>query len=314
MPAGCRPSSRAMTADLAFDLDFPVGAGACVELSPLVRRVVAGNPSPYTFKGTNSYIVGRGKVAILDPGPDLPEHVDALLDAVRGETVTHIVVSHTHRDHSPASRALKAATGAQIVGCGVHRSARPLAESEINLLEASADAEYRPDLELAEGHAVEGPGWRLGAVETPGHMANHVCFALPQERALFSADHVMAWSTSIVAPPDGSMSDFMASLEKLRGREEAVYWPGHGGPVKDPQRFVRALAHHRRQRETSILNRLAAGDRKIGEIVPAIYQGLAPPLRGAAGLSVFAHLEDLVARGVVASDGPPTLTGEYRLA
>ena len=145
-------------------------------------------------------------------------------------------------------------------------------------------------------------------------MANHLAFALPQERALFSADHVMAWSTSIVAPPDGSMSDFLASLEKLRGREEAIYWPGHGGPVKEPARFVRALAHHRRQRETSILNRLAAGDRRIEHIVPAIYQGLKPALLGAAGLSVFAHLEDLVSRGVVASDGPPTLTAEYRLA
>jgi glyoxylase-like metal-dependent hydrolase (beta-lactamase superfamily II) len=303
-----------MSNDLAFDLDFPVAPGACVELSPLVRRVVANNPSPYTFTGTCSYIVGRGKVAILDPGPDLPEHVEALLDAVRGETVTHILVSHTHRDHSPASRAVKAATGAPVVGCSTRRSARPLAVGEANPLEASADAEYRPDLVLGEGDAVEGPGWRLEAVETPGHMANHLCFALPQERALFSADHVMAWATSFIGPPDGSMSDYMASLDKLRGRDEAIYWPGHGGPVKDPQRFVRALAHHRRQRETSILNRLAAGDRKVQEIVPAIYQGLAPALRGAAGLSVFAHLEDLVARGLVASEGPPTLQGAYRLA
>ncbi|HKH34377.1 MAG TPA: MBL fold metallo-hydrolase [Beijerinckiaceae bacterium] len=303
-----------MSNDLTFDLDFPVGAGACIEVSPLVRRIVAGNPSPYTFTGTCSYIVGRGRVAILDPGPDLPGHVAALLNAVRGETVTHIVVSHTHRDHSPASRAIKAATGAPIVGCSPHRSARPLAEGEVNTLEASGDTEHRPDLELTEGDAIEGPGWRLEAVETPGHMANHLAFALPQERALFSADHVMAWSTSIVAPPDGSMSDFMASLEKLRGRDEAIYWPGHGGPVKEPARFVRALAHHRRQRETSILNRLAAGDRRIEHIVPAIYQGLKPALLGAAGLSVFAHLEDLVSRGVVASDGPPTLTAEYRLA
>jgi len=303
-----------MSNDLTFDLDFPVGAGACIEVSPLVRRIVAGNPSPYTFTGTCSYIVGRGRVAILDPGPDLPGHVAALLNAVRGETVTHIVVSHTHRDHSPASRAIKAATGAPIVGCSPHRSARPLAEGEVNTLEASGDTEHRPDLELTEGDAIEGPGWRLEAVETPGHMANHLAFALPQERALFSADHVMAWSTSIVAPPDGSMSDFMASLEKLRGRDEAIYWPGHGGPVKEPARFVRALAHHRRQRETSILNRLAAGDRRIEHIVPAIYQGLKPALLGAAGLSVFAHLEDLVSRGVVASDGPPTLTGEYRLS
>ena len=302
-----------MSNDLTFDLDFPVGAGACIEVSPLVRRIVAGNPSPYTFTGTCSYIVGRGRVAILDPGPDLPGHVAALLNAVRGETVTHIVVSHTHRDHSPASRAIKAATGAPIVGCSPHRSARPLAEGEVNTLEASGDTEHRPDLELTEGDAIEGPGWRLEAVETPGHMANHLAFALPQERALFSADHVMAWSTSIVAPPDGAMGPYMASLEKLRSRSESVYWPGHGGPVRDPGRFVRGLIGHRRAREASILKWLASGDRTIPAIVRATYQGLAPALVGAAGLSVMAHLEDLVGRGLVATDGPPSLDGTYRL-
>ena len=242
------------------------------------------------------------------------DRLEALLAAVRGETVTHILVSHTHRDHSPASRALKAATGAPIVGCSVHRSARALSPGESNALEASADLAYAPDLELHEGDAVEGPGWRLEAVETPGHMANHLCFALAEERALFSADHVMAWATSFIGPPDGAMSDFMASLDKLRRRDETLYWPGHGGPVTEPQRMVRALAHHRRQRETSILNRLAAGDRTIAEMVPAIYQGLKPALAGAAGLSVFAHLEDLVARGIVSTEGPPTPQAEYRLA
>jgi glyoxylase-like metal-dependent hydrolase (beta-lactamase superfamily II) len=303
-----------MSQSLTFDIDFPVEPGACSELSPLVRRIVADNPSAFTFTGTCSYIVGRGEVAIIDPGPDKSAHVAALLDAVRGETVTHIVVSHTHRDHSPAARAIKAATGAPIVGCSAHRSARALGVGETNTLEASGDLDHKPDEELREGNVVEGPGWRLEAIETPGHMANHLCFALPEERTLFSADHVMAWATSVIAPPDGSMSAFMASLEKLRARDDALYWPGHGGPVKEPQRFVRALAHHRRQREVSILGRLAAGDRSIGAIVPAIYQGLAPALHGAAGLSVFAHLEDLVARGVVASDGPPTLEAEYRLA
>ena len=303
-----------MPNDLTFDLDFPVGAGACIAVSPLVRRIVADNPGPYTFTGTCSYVVGRGQVAIVDPGPDSPAHVEALLAAVRGETVTHILVSHTHRDHSPASRALKAATGAAIVGCSVHRSARALSPGESNALEASADLAYAPDLELHEGDAVEGPGWRLEAVATPGHMANHLCFALAEERALFSADHVMAWATSFIGPPDGAMSDFMASLDKLRRRDETLYWPGHGGPVTEPQRMVRALAHHRRQRETSILNRLAAGDRTIAEMVPAIYQGLKPALAGAAGLSVFAHLEDLVARGIVSTEGPPTPQGQYRLA
>jgi glyoxylase-like metal-dependent hydrolase (beta-lactamase superfamily II) len=303
-----------MADDLVFDTQFPVKSGECVRISPLVRRIVANNPGPFTFKGTCSYIVGRDRVAIIDPGPDLPGQVEALLDAVRGETVTHILVSHTHRDHSPAARALKDATGATIVGCSPHRSARPLAIGEVHALEASADKDYAPDQQLREGDTVEGPGWRLVTVETPGHMANHLAFALPEERALFSADHVMAWATTVIAPPDGSMSDYIASLQKLQGRDEAIYWPGHGGPVRDPQRLVRALIHHRRQREASILARLNAGDRTVAAIVASIYVGLNPALVGAAGLSVFAHLEDLVGRGLVVTDGAPSLTGDYRVA
>ena len=302
-----------MADDLSFDIRSPAQAGECVRVSPLVRRIIAGNPGPITFTGTCSYIVGAGKVAIIDPGPDLPGHVAALLGAVRNETVTHVFVTHTHRDHSPAAAAIKAATGAAIVGCGPHRHARPLFTGEVNSLEASSDKDYAPDRELGDGDAVEGDGWTLAALATPGHMANHLAFSLVEEKALFSGDHVMAWSTTVVAPPDGSMSEFMASLDKLRGRDETVYWPGHGGPVTEPQRFVRALVHHRRQREASILNRLAAGDRTIPEIVAAIYQGLDPALVGAASLSVFAHLEDLVARREAATDGAPALNGQYRL-
>lgn len=301
-----------MADDLTFDTRPPAKAEECVRVSALVRRVVANNPGPITFTGTCSYIVGTGRVAIIDPGPDMPDHVEAILQAVRGETVTHILVTHTHRDHSPAAAAIKAATGAAIVGCAPHRSARPLFSGEVNTLEASSDKDYAPDRELNEGDAVEGPGWTLEALATPGHMANHLAFALPEEKALFSGDHVMAWSTTVVAPPDGSMSEFMASLDKLRGREETIYWPGHGGPVQEPQRFVRALSHHRRQREASILNRLRAGDRTIPEIVAAIYQGLNPALLGTAGLSVFAHLEDLVAKGQAAVEGLPALDSEYR--
>ena len=303
-----------MADDLTFDTRPPARSGECLQVSPLVRRSVAGNPGPITFTGTCSYIVGRGQVAILDPGPDIPEHVVALLAAVRGETVTHVLVSHTHRDHSPAARPIQAATGAAVVGCGPHRKARPLELGEVNHLEGSADRDYRPDQELCEGESVEGPGWRLTAVETPGHTANHLCFALAVEQALFSADHVMAWATPFIGPPDGSMRDYMASLEKLRGRAETIYWPGHGGPVREPQRLVRALINHRRQREASILGRLAAGDRTVAAIVPTIYQGLAPAVVGLAGFSVFAHLEDLVSRGIVATEGPPTLDAEYRLA
>jgi glyoxylase-like metal-dependent hydrolase (beta-lactamase superfamily II) len=306
-------ASGRMSDDLTFDRDFPAQAGDCTALSPLVRRVVAPNPGPFTFTGTCSYIVGRGRVAIVDPGPDLAEHVAALRAAVRGETVTHIVVSHTHRDHSPAARTLKAATGAPIVGCGKHRAARALAPGEGDRLEASGDTDHAPDHELREGEVLSGPGWTLQTVETPGHMANHLCFALAEESALFSADHVMAWSTSVVAPPSGSMRDYMGSLEKLARRDERVYWPGHGGPVRKPQPYVRALLAHRRQREAAILARLAAGDRTIARLVGSIYAGLAPALQGAAALSVLAHLEDLVSRGVVATDGPPALASEYRL-
>ena len=302
-----------MADDLSFDIRSPAQAGECVRVSPLVRRIIANNPGPITFTGTCSYIVGTGKVAIIDPGPSLPGHVEALLGEVRNETVTHVFVTHTHRDHSPAAAAIRAATGAAIVGCGRHRPARALFTGEVNPLEASSDKDYAPDRELGDGDAVEGDGWTLAALATPGHMANHLAFSLVEEKALFSGDHVMAWSTTVVAPPDGSMSEFMASLDKLRGRDETVYWPGHGGPVTEPQRFVRALVHHRRQREASILNRLAAGDSTIPEIVAAIYQGLNPALVGAAGLSVFAHLEDLVARGQAATDGVPALDGRYRL-
>ncbi len=300
--------------DLAFDLDFSAPPETCVSVSPLVRRIVAGNGGPFTFTGTCSYVVGRGRVAIVDPGPDRPDHVDALMAAVAGETVTHIVVTHTHVDHSPASRLLQAATGAPIVGCGPHRAARALAAGEANTMEGSGDLLYRPDRELREGESVAGPGWTLTALATPGHTANHLAFALPEEQALFSGDHVMAWSTTIVGPPDGSMTAFMASLEALRGRTDRVYWPGHGGPVREPERFVRALIGHRRAREASILHRLQAGDRRIEEIVAAIYPGLKPALLGAAGLSVFAHLEDLVGRGVATTDGAPRLDGAYGVA
>ena len=306
------PASRARIAPPKHDRAFESAAGQLVELTPLVRRMVAGNGGPFTFTGTCSYVIGRGQVAILDPGPDDPAHVAALLHALRAETVTHVIVTHTHRDHSPAVPAIKAATGAIVAGCAPHFAARELALGEINRLDASADHDYRPEIGLADGDVVEGQGWRLEALATPGHTANHLAFALPEEAALFSGDHVMAWSTSIVAPPDGSMADYMASLEKLRGREDRLYWPGHGGPLRQPERYLRALMHHRRQREHSILGRVKAGDRTIPAVVAQVYEGLDPRLTGAAALSVFAHLEDLVARGLVACiNGPVTLGGEF---
>lgn len=304
-----------MSDEIEFDRGATTPPGEVARLSPLVRRIIAGNGGPMTFTGTCSYIVGQGTVAIIDPGPDDPGHVERLLAAVAGETVSHIVVTHTHRDHSPAVPALKAATGAIVVGCGPHRAARGLAEGESNRLDAAADRDYAPEFAMADGDTIAGPGWRLSAVETPGHTANHLAFTLPEEATLFSGDHVMAWSTTIVAPPDGSMAAYMASIEKLRGMEHERYWPGHGEAVTEPQRFLRGLVQHRRQREAAILGRLRAGDERIAEMVPPIYQGLPPALHGAAALSVLAQLEDLVLRGLVQCDEPlPMLASRYRPA
>ena len=209
-----------------------------------------------------SYIVGRGKVAIIDPGPDDDAHIAALLDAVRGETVTDIFVTHTHRDHSPAVPKIKAKTGATVYAEGPHRPARPLHIGEASRLDASADMDFRPDVALADGAVVAGGGWTIEAMATPGHTANHMAFAFKEADLIFSGDHVMAWSTSIVAPPDGAMSDYMASLEKLARRSEPIYLPGHGGPVRDAPRFVQSYIHHRQAREASILRRLGKGARR----------------------------------------------------
>jgi len=300
--------------DIPFEREFETNPGLVDEIAPQLRRILAPNPSPFTFKGTCSYIVGRGRVAIVDPGPALAEHIAALLAAVRNETVTHVVVTHTHRDHSPAATAIREATGAPIVGCGPHRPFRSWLEGETRPSESGADHGYRPDQDMADGDTITGPGWTLTAVATPGHTANHLAFALAEDNALLSGDHVMAWSTTVVAPPDGSMTAYMASLARLQGRDEATYWPGHSGPVRDPKSYLRARIHHRRQREVAILGRLQAGDSNISSIVTELYKTLNPALRPAAALSVFAHIEDLVGRGLVVAEGPPTLTAEYRLA
>lgn len=303
-----------MADDIPFERTDVAVPGEAEQLSPLIRRVLCNNPGPFTFKGTVTYVIGRGRVAIVDPGPDDPAHLAAVMNAVRGETVEAILVTHTHRDHSPGTAALKAATGATVYAEGPHRASRALHEGETNTMDASGDRDFAPDVALADGEVVSGNGWTLEGVFTPGHCANHMAFSLREENTLLSGDHVMAWSTSIVAPPDGSMGDYMASLAKLRARDEALFWPGHGGPVKDPQRFMRALAHHRLQREAAIIRRLGAGDSLIPDIVAAIYEGLDPRLKGAAALSVFAHIEDLVERGVVTTDGAPALTSAFKVA
>jgi len=286
-------------------------AGELTRVSPLVRRLIANNPSPFTFTGTCSYLVGEEEVAIIDPGPLDEPHIEALLRAANGRRIAHILVTHTHRDHSPAAARIKAATGAPILGAHPYRP-RPGLAGMLKGLDASHDLSYAPDLVLQEGARIEGRGYTLEAVATPGHAANHLCFALREENCLFSGDHVMAWSTSIVAPPDGSMGDYMASLEKLRGRHEAIFWPGHGGPVREPQRWTRALAHHRRQREASILARVEAGDATVSQIVATVYENLKPALVRAASLSTLAHLEDLVGSGLVAIEGELGLAARFR--
>ena len=300
--------------DIRFDKSFDLAPGKVEEVAPGVRRLLANNPGPFTFKGTVSYIIGRGNIALVDPGPDDQAHIAALLDAVRGETVTHIFVTHTHRDHSPAAAAVKQATGAKTYAEGPHRAARPLHIGDAKRGEASADRDFVPDVALKDGEVITGAGWSVEAVATPGHTANHMAFALRGTDLLFSGDHVMAWSTTVVAPPDGAMTDYMASLQKLARRPEHIYLPGHGGAVKDAPRFTAQLIRHRQAREASILQRLAEGASDIPTLVRAIYIDIDPRLVGGAGLSVLAHLEDLVARGLVATEGPPSIAGTYRLA
>jgi len=283
---------------------------ALTQLSPMVRRLVAPNPSPFTFNGTCTYIVGRGRVAIVDPGPGDDSHLAALLAAVDGERVETILITHTHRDHSVGVKALRAATRARIVGAAPFT---PRGDGSTGL-DSAHDRDYSPDTILADGERWQGAGYTMEAVATPGHCSNHLCFALLEENALFSGDHVMAWSTSVVAPPDGSMRAYMDSLDKLRGRGETIYWPGHGGPVVEPQRYLRALIHHRRQREASILNALADGPRTIPALVARIYVGLNPALTRAAGLSTLAHLEDLSERGMVIGEAPAGGEQHFRLA
>ena len=298
---------------LEFDTRFETPHDQPVEVAAGVRRLTANNPGPFTFQGTNSYVIGRDNLAVIDPGPEDDAHFDALLAAIGGRPVSHIFVSHTHRDHSPLAARLREKTGAIICAEGPHRPARPLRIGEINPLDASADLEFVPDMKLEDGSVLDGGDWAIRTILTPGHTANHAVFALEGTGTLFSADHVMGWSTSIVAPPDGAMTDYMASLDRLLARHDKVFLPGHGGPVVKPHKFIRGLKAHRKMRERSIVERLKGGDRTIAEMVTQIYRDTDPRLHGAAALSVLAHLEDLVARGVVAADGDPSIDANYTL-
>ena len=277
----------------------PWPTGIAEQCEPLVRRVLAPNPSPYTYTGTETYVVGAAReVAVIDPGPNEPAHLAAILDAIGDARVLAIMCTHTHRDHSPAAAPLKAATGAPIVGCA------PLVlQDDGPRADAAFDPTYAPDRVLAEDERVSGEGWTLEAIATPGHTSNHLCYALVESGALFTGDHVMGWSTSVVSPPDGDMRDYMASLQKLHDRADRVYYPAHGPAVDKPRQLVRGMMGHRRQRERQILRELEHGHHSIEVMVPRMYKGLDPRLNGAAGRSVLAHLIDLERRGRVVRSG-----------
>jgi glyoxylase-like metal-dependent hydrolase (beta-lactamase superfamily II) len=298
-----------MAVEIPFRRDFAFEYGRLEEVAPGIRRIVARNPGPFTFRGTGTYVIGEGQVAVIDPGPDLPEHIEALLMDLAGEEVTHILVTHTHRDHSPAAAAVKDATGAPTYGFGPHAGGRR-GEAAV---EEGGDWDFVPDIAIKDGDEIAGAGWRFQAVHTPGHTSNHLCFALPERGILFSGDHVMGWSTSVIAPPDGDMAAYMASLDKLLQRDDAVYWPTHGPAITEPKAHVRAFVAHRQERESGILACLEAGVGEIDAMVERLYVGLAPNLRRAAGRSVLAHLIHLIDRELVKTDADATADATYRL-
>ena len=295
---------------IPFVRDIKFEYGAVDKVSPLIRRVIADNPGPFTFTGTGTYIIGRGaSVAVIDPGPVDEAHLQAILGAVAGETVTHILVTHHHSDHSPLARPLAEQTGAVIYGCAVKS---PIVEDAVKL-EAGYDR-FTPDVSVCGGAVIEGQGWTFEAIPTPGHTSNHICYALREENACFTGDHIMGWSTTVVTPPDGNMGAYLASLDVIQRRNFATLWPTHGPPITEPGPFIDAYRAHRLERERQILAQLAGGETRIRAMVPKMYVGVDPRLFPAAGHSVLAHMIELVRSGRVATDGAPDLGSDYRLA
>jgi glyoxylase-like metal-dependent hydrolase (beta-lactamase superfamily II) len=285
---------------IPFKRDVKFVHGRCDRLSPLIRRVVAPNENAFSFRGTGTYIIGTGNVAVIDPGPLIESHVQAILDAVKGERVTHILITHTHNDHSPAAAPLKAATGARTFAYGPHGSGH---DEDGPKIEEGGDMDFRPDVIVRDGDVIAETGWTFEGVYTPGHTSNHLCFALKQERAFFPGDHVMGWSTTVIGPPDGDMTAYFGSLEKLLLRDDDIYYPTHGAPIENPQAFVRLLIDHRKARERQVLAAIRLGLYTIPDMVAVIYAEVDKRLHAAAGLSVKAHLNKLIQDGVVRHDG-----------
>jgi glyoxylase-like metal-dependent hydrolase (beta-lactamase superfamily II) len=293
--------------ELTFKRSMTFEYGVASPISPGIVRIVASNPGPLTFKGTNTYLLGMTELAVIDPGPDDGAHRTAILEAAAGRPITHILVTHAHRDHVDGAAALKAATGAAIYGFGRSAPAQPAAHPGVTPTGAEfIDYNFTPDVRIGDGDAVEGRDWKLAAIHTPGHAPDHLCLALLGRGLLFSGDHVMAWNTTLVAPPEGSMADYIRSLQLLLKRRETVYLPGHGGRLEQPRRTVKAYLLHRRWREQSILAAIRGGSETVEAIVPAVYPAIDESLATAAALSVLAHVEHLIDRGLVTCDGTPT--------
>lgn len=299
---------------IPFVSEYDARYGEAEQMSALVRRVLADNPSKFTFKGTGTYVIGRGRVAVIDPGPDLPSHRDALARALHGEEVTHILVTHCHADHSPLAAWLAAETGAPTVAFGPHHSMRPEVPPPARATEESVDTGFAPDLAVVDGEVIQGEGWTIEAVHTPGHTGNHLCWALREEQALFTGDHVMGWSTSVVGPPGGDVAAYLASLRKVLARDDTVLWPTHGPPVLDPRPFVRAYLQHRLDREAQVLGCVNAGVADIPTMVAQLYADVRPELHEPAAWAVLGHLVKLADDGAVVVEGPIGIDARFTVA
>ena len=300
-----------MSVEIPFSRKLEFEYGTCERVAPKVRRVIAENPSPFTLYGTGTYIIGEGSVAVIDPGPADAAHIGAILDATRGETITHVLVTHTHMDHSPGCALLRQHTDAPTYAYGPHGAGK--LEQGVDV-EEGGDMEFDPDVRVKHGDVIKGEDWEIECVYTPGHTSNHMCFALPEQKILFTGDHVMGWSTSIISPPDGDMAAYMDSLNLLLERDDEFYWPTHGPVIDDPKGLVRAFIAHRKEREAQILHCLDEGLHLISDMVPAMYKGTPEFMYPAAARSVLAAIEYMVARGELAVDGAVNLDAEYRRA